>query len=171
MWGIAKYWESSRFFCCYDYQTQFNTICTNYNHFDTIQHDIGRMRNLEVKHNSRKRDWKNGSDYIRGIRTWPAPLTLLFSSFCWLTSWFSVLFIVSLIIKVKLTFNLLLFIWFSFQIESVKLFYFSPFFMLTLSQYLLSVICTLLFTFIHLFIICLVNKGELPIPLKYINWI
>lgn len=78
---------------------------------------------------------------------------------------------VSDIIKVKLTFNLLLFICFSFQIESVKLFYFSPFFMLTLSRYLLSVICTLLFTFVYLFIICLVNKDESPIPLKYTNWI
>ena len=86
------------------------------------------------------------------------PSPFFFSSFCWLTSWFSALFIVSLIIKVKLTFNLLLFICFSFQIESVKLFYFSPFFMLTLSQYLLSVICTLLFTFVHFFIIYLVNK-------------
>ena len=120
-----KCWESSRFFCCYGYSTQFNMIYINYTHFDTIQHDTGRMRNLEVKHNSRKRDWKNGSDYIRGIRTWLAPSTFFFSSFCWLTSWFSVLFIVSLIIKVKLTFNLLLFICFLFQIESVKLFYFS----------------------------------------------
>lgn len=111
-----------------------------------------------------------------GLYTWYSHMTCtphlsFFRFFCWLTSWFSVLFIVSLIIKVKLTFNLLLFICFSFQIESVKLFYFSPFFMLTLSRYLLSVICTLLFAFVHLFIICLVNKGKSPISLKYANWI